>query len=239
MKIEGFIFDIDGLMLNSEFINAKAFVETMKHFDCDFEGSLEWYFKHCCGNRRDVIGQKVEKILPENVSFNELGKWFFVRRSELLKNEAAPKKGLFNLLEYLHNEGIKMAIATSGIKDDIYDKLVALGVDMSYFSGIVTGFDIKTSKPHPEIYQVACKKIGTLPQNTIALEDSDLGIESAFAAGLKVIYIPDVKINDPKSTQKAFKKMDSLNDVVTFVKNNKKKCKQKNKNLKVSDFRIF
>lgn len=221
MKIDGVIFDIDGLMINSELLNAQAFVAALKHFNCDFEGSLEWYFKNGCGNRRDVIGKKVEKLLPQNVTFGDLGKWFFSYRTELVKKEVAPKKGLFNLLEHLHKEGIKMAIATSGIKEDFNDKLVSLGVDLSYFFGIVTGFDIKTSKPHPEIYQVACKKLGTAPKSTIALEDSDLGIESAVSAGLKVIYIPDVKINDPKITKKAFKTMESLDDVVTFIEQNK------------------
>ena len=68
-------------------------------------------------------------------------------------------------------------------------ELTGLG---SYFSAIITGDQVVHSKPDPEIYQLACRALGTDPAQTIAVEDSRNGILSASQAGMKVIMVPDM-----------------------------------------------
>lgn len=217
MNIEAVIFDMDGLMINSEFLNAKAFVYAMQKFGFDFPGSLEWYFEYGCGNRRDKTVERIRSKLPPDADFQKLIKEFVEYRTQLLKSELRPQKGLFELLEFLKSKNIKMAIATSGIIEEVDLKLGSAGIPTSCFQTIIFGFDVKEPKPHPEVYQIACKRLGVEPQNAIALEDSDYGIESAVSAGLRVILVNDVKINDPKSVKKAFEVVDSLDKVVSIL----------------------
>ncbi len=94
-------------------------------------------------------------------------------------------------------------------------------------SSLKINIDVKEAKPHPEIYKVTCKKLAVNPEKTIALEDSDYGIESAATAGLKAIYIPDVKINNPGTIKKAYRIVNSLDEVIPIldkIKTSPEKC---------------
>ena len=93
-------------------------------------------------------------------------------------------------------------------------ELTGLG---SYCSAIITGDQVVHSKPDPEIYQLACRALGTDPAQTIAVEDSRNGILSASQAGMKVIMVPDMIPPTPELDALLFRRCASLLEVRDFL----------------------
>ena len=90
---------------------------------------------------------------------------------------------------------------------------------LKYFDEIITGDMVTKSKPDPEIYRMACEKIGVDPQNAFAVEDSYNGIRSAQAGGLRAIMVPDLLPADEEMKELAEVVLPSLNDVIRYIGN--------------------
>ena len=219
MKIEAVVFDMDGLMFDTETRIVAGIKETLKEFGIDLPDFEKFGYVYLCGNRPDSKQENMMNILKVDLDWEAFwSKMLAYYQQDLETNGVAKKEGLIELLDYLKKEKIKTAIASSSPK--LVDFVCGLaGVPLSYFDCFLGGDDVKHSKPHPEIYQVACKKLGVNPKNAIALEDSDLGIMSASGAGMIPILIPDIKVNDPSVEKLAFKKLKSLREVIDVLKN--------------------
>lgn len=110
-----------------------------------------------------------------------------------IEREGLPvKPGVELILRFLRARGIAMGLATSTRSATARDHLKRAKLD-GYFAVVVGGDDVEQHKPHPEVYLRAVAELGTTPAKAIAVEDSDLGIQSASAAGLRVIHVPDIK----------------------------------------------
>lgn len=216
-KIKGVIFDKDGLMINTEQLNAKAFGITIKSFNIKLEEPEAWYYKNCSGNRRDKVAQTIKTALPKNIEFSDFVDSYMSTRTKLWDTDLQAKKGLLKLLKHLKKKGIKLAVATSGTESDVLLQFEKAGIPMDYFSVFVYGFEVKEPKPHPATYQMACSKLGERPENLIALEDSDIGLISAHKAGLRVILIPDVQTNSSEVKKLAFYQLKSLDELIGLV----------------------
>ena len=107
-------------------------------------------------------------------------------REDLRTQNKSADQELARLLKELKKHGIPCAIVSSSHRESIDIKLEVLGI-REYFSVIITGSDIAEHKPHPAAYLHAAKRLGAPPSDCIAIEDSLTGIESALAAGCKVI----------------------------------------------------
>jgi HAD superfamily hydrolase (TIGR01509 family) len=99
-----------------------------------------------------------------------------------------PVEGLTELLEILHEKNIPMAIATSGIQPNIDFMFENLPIK-KYFKTVVNSSHISKGKPHPEIYLKTASLLNISPENCLVFEDAVVGINSAKAAGMKVIAI--------------------------------------------------
>ena len=128
------------------------------------------------------------------------------------ENGTPVKKGLYELLEVLKEKQMKLAVATSSSYENTVELLKETKV-YSYFQEIVTGNMVEHSKPAPDIYQKACEKLNVLPEHALALEDSYNGIRSGYAAGMKVIMIPDLLTDSSCVDELLFAKMESLAEV--------------------------
>ena len=95
------------------------------------------------------------------------------------------------MLEYLKNENIKLAVASSSTRWEVEKHLTDAGV-INYFSVIVCGDMVEKSKPAPDIYLKACELLNANPKECIALEDLKNGLLSAYRAGCKPIMVPDL-----------------------------------------------
>ncbi len=189
-KPKAVIFDLDGLLLDTERIAISTFVDACR--ENNFEPDLEIYHK-CIGTTYargvEILRSGYGKDFPLDAIFQLWEKKF---SEEALEKPVPLKEGAGSLLRYLESNGIKKGVVTSSSQRQAIRKLSSCGI-LDYFCFILGGDQISNGKPDPEIYLTACNKLGTDPADCLALEDSDNGVRSAHSAGLRVIQIPDIK----------------------------------------------
>lgn len=208
--IEAVVFDMDGVMINTEPIQSKAFEIAIRDAGATPEITPEGII-HIPGvsSRDNLLFLKEKYNVDEDV--DQLLKRKREVYLELLPGEIKPMPGLLELLEMLKAEQVKLGIASSSIMDEIRMITSALNID-GYFSVIQSGEFFPESKPHPAIYQATISELKVEPEHSVALEDSEAGVQSARGAGVKVIAVPNVytKNQNFSDAQMVF---DSLNDL--------------------------
>lgn len=108
-----------------------------------------------------------------------------------LANKVPVKPGLYEMLDFLEQHHIKMAVATTTRRDLTEQRLKKIGV-YDCFEYVLCGDEVTKRKPNPEIYLSVLKKMNTKAENTIVLEDSSVGVEAAYRAGIDCIQVPDI-----------------------------------------------
>lgn len=215
MKIELVIFDMDGLMVNTEELYFKSWLKTISNMG--FQGTREIYIKSI-GMKDDACKKVFADCYGDKLDVDQLWSDTEVNAQELLKSGfMKAKKGLFNLIDYLDEKGIKKAIASSSYFAHIDRNLKLTGINYK-FDYIISGADLKESKPNPEIFNKVCQELQINKENTIVLEDSLNGVRAAYNAEIKCIAIPDMVEPDEEYRKKAFKIVNDLDVVVNFLK---------------------
>lgn len=111
---------------------------------------------------------------------------------EMVRQEGLPvKKGVRELLAYLTKRNIPVGLASSTRLALVTEELTAAGL-YEYFQAVTGGDQLKRSKPEPDIYLMACEKLGVRPEETYAVEDSYNGIRAAHSAGMMPVMVPDL-----------------------------------------------
>lgn len=182
------VFDMDGLMFDTERLVYENWQKMMDEQGYDY--NLD-FFKTTVGKR---------KLEVQNLYFDrfgsdfpywqlaDLGKEMYIER---VKAEGIPiKKGLTELLAFLKERNIKIALATSTSHETARFNL-EISDTLKYFDTLVCGNDVKNGKPHPEVFLTAAERLGAKPENCVAYEDSINGIKSAYAAGMVTVMVPD------------------------------------------------
>ncbi len=186
--IRGAIFDMDGLMFDSERLVYEIWQEMMD--ENGFNYNLE-VFKKTIGLRTDKAEQYYCNLYGSSFDykpFKKKSRKTFIAR---VTNDGVPiKKGLFEILDYLKANSIKMAVATSTSAQTALNIIKMAGV-YDYFDAFVCGDDVKNSKPHPEVFLTAAQRLGIPPKDCVAFEDSINGIKSAYAVNMMTVMVPD------------------------------------------------
>lgn len=211
-QFAGVIFDMDGLLLDSERIALAAFVATCEHFSL---GDRMDVFLRCIGANR-VRGQQVlREGFGEAVDPMEFGRVWDMQYVERISSRPIPlKDGVTALLEHLAQLEIPAAVATSTSSDRATRKLEEAGIHHR-FAAVIGGDRVANSKPHPEIYLRAAEALGQRPERCLALEDSDSGVRAAVGAGMTVVQIPDLVQPSPELRTLGHIVLGSLHDVIT------------------------
>ena len=126
------------------------------------------------------------------------------------------KPGIDEILAFLHERGLKAAVATATPLELTLQHLESIGV-RDQFDKIVSAKQVAHGKPAPDVYLYACEQIGEAPQDCIAVEDSPNGIRSAYRAGMKPLMVPDLIAPDAEIRQLLFRQFQSLSDVRLFL----------------------
>lgn len=186
-RIEAVIFDMDGLLLDTERVYKKVMQELCAEWGHDMTHDMFAAF----------VGIPQCENVPIYHAF--FGKDFDVEAYETILVERAHdemakgiplKHGAMELVGALSERKVPIAVATSTGKS-AHDHLQKVGLH-SYFDTIVTRADVSQGKPHPEPFLTAAQRLGVSPQNCIAFEDSHNGVRSASAAGLATVMVPDM-----------------------------------------------
>lgn len=186
--IKGAIFDMDGLMIDSEKIVYESWQSVMDNLG--YKYNLE-IFKKTIGLKAEETEKLYHKIYGEKFDYppkRDKVRQMFLDTTE--KYGVPVKKGLVTLINFLKANNITLAVATSTSKPTA-EKTLKRAKLYDYFDEFVFGSDVKNSKPHPEAFLTASKRLMLAPSECVAFEDSINGIKSANAAGNLTIMVPD------------------------------------------------
>ena len=218
--MDAVIFDLDGLLADTEIISLKVYQELLKDFGIPF--TEETYSIEYSGHREEENVQRFLDTYDLPWNFDQTLDKVYELEAQILAKGVNLKKGAKNLLTYLQKEGIPIALATSSVESRARMILDSNGI-LSLFDHLVFAKDVKRSKPYPDIFLKACRDLNVLPENCLVLEDSEAGIEAAYRAGIPVICIPDLKIPAQSflnKTEQVFQDLDAVRDYLESKKEN-------------------
>ena len=212
--IKAVIFDMDGLMFDTEKLWEETFVVVGKKMGYDV--TKEFHLK-TIGSNYKTIETMFQKEYGKDFPFEEFYKEARQYMDGKIKKEGLRiKEGLFELLNYLKENNYVIAVASSSKKQGIEWYLEITGIDKNIFSAITSGDEVKRGKPNPDIFIKTCQKLNVKEQETIVLEDSNNGIKAAKKAGCISVLIPDLDII--KKEVIFDYKLKSLSEVVNILK---------------------
>lgn len=186
--IKAAIFDMDGLLIDSERIIMQACMVAAEQIGITYTQAeyVELIGRAGPDSTRIMVGQ-----LGGVVNFNQVMQGLDILLAE--HNHAFPlKAGAMDLLKHYQSNHIICSVASSSPIHHIMHRLNHVGV-FDYFTHITSGQEVTHGKPSPDIYLLAVKKLGLKVEECIAFEDSENGALAAIAAGLKVVVVPDLK----------------------------------------------
>jgi HAD superfamily hydrolase (TIGR01509 family) len=186
--IKAAIFDMDGLLIDSERIIMQACIVAAKQVGISY---TQAEYVELIGR----AGPDSTRIMVEQLggvqNFNQVMQGLDTLLAE--HNHTFPlKNGVLPLLKHYQSNNIICSVASSSPIHHISHRLSQVGV-FDYFSHITSGQEVTRGKPNPDIYLLAIEKLGISPKECIAFEDSENGARAAIAAGLKVVVVPDLK----------------------------------------------
>ncbi len=212
-QIKAIIFDMDGLLLDTETLSFGSFVATAKRYDIAV--GIDQY--------RDMIGlnaatgiEILRRILPSRmdaVAFKD--EWLEVYQ-ELLAGDVPTKRGARTFLARLHELNVPRAVATSSSGSRARRLLQKTGL-MQFLQHVTGGDEVNAGKPAPDVYIDAAKKLGIAPKHCLAFEDSNNGTTAALAAGMWVIQIPDLAPSNRLPNPPDFNICSSLREAASLI----------------------
>lgn len=213
-RLKLIIFDYDGLMVNSEYV----IYDALKIFYKKYGHDLSWeYFCRYIGTPVQDALKHFYKDYPIALSFDE----FLDQRNRIVSKQIEKKLKLMpylkELLDCLAKNNISMAIATSGKRDYISNMLEKFHIN-SHFKTIVCVDEVRRGKPHPDLINEVLKRTGFTPSETLIIEDSPHGIESARRAGIYSIAVPTrgVALHKFKDANIISNSLKDLKDILTL-----------------------
>lgn len=189
--IKAVIFDMDGLLIDSEPLWHEAEIDTFKLVNISL---TEKECMETTGLRLNELVDYWHRKYPwDNFSKEEVGKRLTEKLLGLVKEKGAAKKGAEHILEFMKSKKIKIALASSSLKIKIETVVDKLGI-RSYFDELYSAEFEEYGKPHPGVYITTAKTLDVPASECLAFEDSFNGLLAAKAAKMKCVCVPDESI---------------------------------------------
>lgn len=212
---EAVVFDMDGLMFDSERVVQHSWNVVGERMGLGRLGddNIRFTLGFNRVRRKQYFLEKYGNGFPYEVFHEEYGKVYH----QYADTYGVPvKAGLYELLDVLEDKRIKCAVATSSSREHAFANLERAGI-LRRFRAVLTGDMVTEGKPSPEIYLKACALVETEPSRAMALEDAPNGILSAHRAGMYTVLIPDL-IEDFSSIRPCLdRKASSLKEVAEWL----------------------
>jgi beta-phosphoglucomutase-like phosphatase (HAD superfamily) len=197
-KFEAVIFDVDGLIVDSETLYCETFSETLGDYGAEMSRAD---YTVCVGHPvADNCVYAVDKYKLDTTPevFNEV---WMGRFEEAISDpeRVVLMSGFMGLLDDLRGKALKLGIASSTerprmektLRNGLLSRLGGISDLSEIFGAILSGSDVKRVKPDPEIYLLAAERLGVAPSKCVVFEDSVAGVRSAKAAGMTAVAVPN------------------------------------------------
>lgn len=214
-NFDAVIFDMDGLMVDTESMMQKEVTEILKKMG--FQPEKEKLLR-LIGLGDTKTKSVLEEMFGETFQHDVFLKMLLERKKVVFQNEEiAVKKGLWELLEYLKKQNIKNIVATGSTRKSVNLILQRTNI-LKYFELLVCGDEIEKGKPFPDIFLKAVEKLNVPSERCLILEDSQNGIIAAKKAGIPVIFIKDLVMPEKQYMNTIYAQCNDLSEVIAYLK---------------------
>ncbi len=213
--VKAVIFDLDGLLINSEVVAFKAVNAIAAEYGKKID--MDDYTVNFLG--RTVL--KSMEYIVEKFNLTVSAEYLYEKYKVI--EDANTSAGIplkpygKEILEFLKENRVKMIIASGSSRDRAKTLLEKNNV-LDLFDDMIFSYEVPRGKPYPDIFLAACEKIGVEPDEAVVLEDSEAGIDASYSANIPVICIPDLKYPDEEHANKCLKVFPSLYEVIELFK---------------------
>ena len=215
--MQNIIFDMDGVLIDSERQSNEGWLWAAEQLGVDMPMWLIDSFK---GAPAELCCKFFDDYYKGAIDYWEAKELRTQHVYKIRETEGIPvKKGVKDIFEYIRNNGLKCAVATSTRRESAEKTLHEIGV-WDYLDAVVYGDEVEHGKPEPDIFLRAAKAIGISPSEAVVVEDSINGIKAGYAADMRVVHIPDtIAIDDDirKLTYMVCADLNGLIDVVESI----------------------
>lgn len=224
--VSGIIFDMDGVLIDSERQSNEGWLWAAGQLGVDMPMWLIDSFK---GAPAELCCKFFDDYYKGVIDYWEAKELRTQHVYKIRETEGIPvKKGVKDIFEYIRNNGLKCAVATSTRRESAEKTLHEIGV-WDYLDAVVYGDEVERGKPEPDIFLRAAKAIGVNPSEAVVVEDSINGIKAGYAAGMRVVHIPDTIAIDDDIRKLTYMVCDDLNGLIDVVESiNKQVINRKN-----------
>lgn len=221
-ELNAAIFDVDGLILDSEAFYAEAWEDafnsnSFKKYRVDDNILKQWFYDNLSGKK---IGNQLD-FIQEKFPNNDIPKIYMEYRKlftqRLKTSPIKVRDGFFELLNYLKGKGVKLGIASTSSLETIKNAFKKSKIDIKNFDVVVSGDMGVEYKPSPEPYIKACESLHVDSDKAIAFEDSESGVKSANDAGVKCFLIPGRAPVGEHSKSSAFAVCENLAKTIPLI----------------------
>ncbi|MCF2557621.1 HAD family phosphatase [Fournierella massiliensis] len=213
MKIQGVIFDMDGLMFDTERLFSHYWTDACRDYGIPRK---EEFVQAVRGSSGEKMLACVRRYYGEELDAQAFCRRCYEYVDEYLKTTVPKKKGLDELLAWLKARGLPAAVASSTYRSLVERNLRTAGVE-EYFRKVVTGDQVEHGKPAPDIFLLAARQLGLAPGNCLVLEDSFNGVRAGAAAGCVTVMIPDLSQPTPELLSLCSGCLEDLGQVPDFI----------------------
>lgn len=212
--IQAVIFDMDGLMFDTERLCALAWDEAGRQLGIGPAGYMN---RKTLGLTLPMAREVWRQTFGADFDLDELDRLTKAFFNRYYAEHGVPvKPGLYELLDYLKRRGYQTAVASSTREEEVKRCLKSAGIQ-NRFDAVIGGDRLTASKPAPDIYLKACAELGVRPEGCMALEDSRNGILSASRAGLQTVMIPDQWQPDEATRSLLYAQCGRLDEVIALL----------------------
>jgi HAD superfamily hydrolase (TIGR01509 family) len=189
MKFSAVIFDMDGLMLDTERTYRDIFNRAAA--DCEIEFP-DWLHMKLLGRNTADMKAMLREVLQDESTFERFMERNRHHHAICFATAPPVKKGLLELLDLIESRGVPKVVATSTPRKAAIPRLEQCGL-LHRFESVSCGDEVERGKPAPDLFLKAARTIPAEPKRCIVLEDSEAGVTGAHAAGMTVCMVPDLK----------------------------------------------
>ena len=215
MKIKAVLFDMDGLMVDTESLSTEAFINSAKVQG--YNMTKEETLKVLGFTKANIYQFWIDYFQGTNVD----GKKLVDDHYEYIENvlyTVGPEKMPYveELLKYLRENNYKIAVASSSDTADIKNNLEKTKLE-KYIDEIASGAEVENGKPAPDVFLLAAKRLGVDAKDCLILEDSKAGIKAGKASGAMVFMVPDMFTVDKECEDTADRILTNLGEVIEIL----------------------